>query len=53
MDIFERLEEKFKEANKIKSVNVSPPKHYKRYGTKRPEKKFDKNYEALLWRDDI
>jgi hypothetical protein len=49
MDLFE---EKIKEEEKNKKlISIDPPKHYKRYGKKRPiEKMYPKKID---WREDV
>lgn len=51
MDFFEKAESKKKTGKK--SVEAIPRKHHKRYGTKKPLEKFDKQEIISKWRDDL
>lgn len=51
MDFFEKIESKKK--SEKKSVEAIPRKHHKRYGTKKPVERFDKQDIISKWREDL
>lgn len=53
MDLFEKTENRIEKKNEKRSIDVSPTKHHKRYGTKKPVEKFDKQDIISRWREDI